>query len=683
MNIKHILRRHPYLYLALAFFILVLISLFTNSTVGALVESLKPPLLPKISRAEKQVWLDQNWTPDLTQAFHHKSQGTHTLPIPLSWFLALEQPKGGLLGVPFGKEDKFADNDYLLRFGFIEGQNTEHNPYGLPVGLAITPLETIPGVHNKQTALGFTCAACHTASIRYNNVDYIIEGGPASTDLGLLTQALAAAIGQTFVSSKIPVFDGRFKRFAKNVLQEGYNDTSMLRLKADLENLAKFLGSQPSEVEVIEGFARLDALNRIGNQVFALDPVRYENYVAINAPVAYPHIWTASWFDWVQYDGSIMQPLVRNSGEALGVRASLNTTAVANEKRFSSSVPINNLSWIEESLAGPTPPFENKQFGGLLSPPWPNTFPAIDQRKAEQGKALYQVHCQGCHLPPLNSDDIWSEDYFGPITYYVDGEEHRTPEYVLKLKMIALEQIGTDPAQADVLVDRTVNTAADVNPSEPVFANGMGVDAEICVPTPLVPQSPFMETMYRDEAQPLVNVKITDGPNISFALALGAVVQQTNEVWLEQNYISEEQKHYYEGDRPNCLRAGAGYKARPLNGIWATAPFLHNGSIPTLMDLLKPAEERPKLVKLGHTEFDPVNVGIPQDGKNQTRKNLRYTREGYFVLDTDVAGNSNRGHEFSPMWDASKTYDQQAKGVIGPELSDDERLALIEFLKTL
>ena len=682
MRLSDISRRGWITIIVVVAVIAIIISLLTNSRFGSLLEGLRPPGLPPAMRAERQVWVDQHWSEALTREYHHKSQGTHTIPIPLHWFLALEQPKGGLLGVPFGREKRFADNDYLLRFGFIEGKVTEHNPHGLPVGFATTPLETIPGVHNKQTALGFTCAACHTGHIFYNNVEYVIEGGPASTDLGLLTQALAAAVGQTYASSKIPVFDGRFKRFAKNVLKEGYNNTSMLALKADLEGLAKFLADQPNEIEIIEGFSRLDALNRIGNQVFALDPVRYENYVAINAPVAYPHIWTASWFNWVQYDGSIMQPLIRNAGEALGVRASLNTTAKTNEQRFSSSIPIQNLSWIEEALAGEQPS-PTQPFTGLLSPPWPDNFPAVDNAKANQGRALYQEHCQDCHLPPLDSPDIWNSDHFAPITYYVGDKVFTTPESVLQLKMISLQQVGTDPAQANVLIDRKVNTAADVNPIDSVFANGMGISANICVPEQPTPQTPGQETMYRSEVPRLVSVPISDGPNISFALALGAVVQQTNEVWFQQNYVNDNLRKHFEGDRPNCLRAGAGYKARPLNGIWATAPFLHNGSVPTLMDMLIPAAERPRLVKLGTPTFDPVKVGIPQDGDFNTRPGKRYTREGYFILDTTVPGNSNAGHEFSDAYDAGKGFAEQPKGVIGPALSQTEREALVEFLKTL
>jgi hypothetical protein len=74
------------------------------------------------------------------------------------------------------------------------------------------------------------------------------------------------------------------------------------------------------------------------------------------------------------------------------------------------------------------------------------------------------------------------------------------------------------------------------------------------------------------------------------------------------------------------------YKARPLNGVWATAPYLHNGSIRTLDELLKPSKEREPKFHLGSLEFDPVGVG--------------YKDEGDFVFDTTLPGNSNAGHDY-------------------------------------
>ena len=135
--------------------------------------------------------------------------------------------------------------------------------------------------------------------------------------------------------------------------------------------------------------------------------------------------------------------------------------------------------------------------------------------------------------------------------------------------------------------------------------------------------------------------------------------------WYEKNNIPAREREEMNGYRPNCLQAFGGYKARPLNGIWATAPFLHNGSVPTLYDLLSPASERPKKFYLGNLEFDPERVGYRTEAK-----------KGTFKLDTSIPGNLNIGHEFR-----GSTGDTE--GVIGRALAPGERMALIEFLKTL
>jgi hypothetical protein len=180
----------------------------------------------------------------------------------------------------------------------------------------------------------------------------------------------------------------------------------------------------------------------------------------------------------------------------------------------------------------------------------------------------------------------------------------------------------------------------------------------------------------------LVPVPVTDGPLVSFALALGAAVQQVDDTWFELNYVNKVDQQYFTEGRPNCLRASHAYKARPLDGVWSTAPFLHNGSVPTLMDLLTPADERPKLVQLGSLEFDPVNVGIKQNPDLKMKAGKPYSN-GIFILDTKVPGNLNSGHEFSDQWDSSKGYMEQKKGVIGPKLSPTERAQIIEYLKTI
>ena len=676
-------RTSRFLWLIVIAIFVLLLSFLTGPKIGSIVEGLTPPHLPPVSRTSKRIWLDQNWDQNISDKFHHISQGTRTLPIPLSWLLALEQPASSFLLSPFTSQGKFTDNNYLLRFGFIESKVNELNPHGLPIGFASTTFQTLPGIKNQTTAVGFNCAACHTAHLTYEDTEYVIEGGPAATDLGQLTLALGAALGQTLIASKLPIFDGRFERFAKNVLKDdAYNEANILNLSEELSDLVAILAALPDEVNIIEGYTRLDALNRIGNQVFALDPERFENYVAIDAPVTYPHIWTASWFNWVQYDGSIMQPLIRNTGEAMGVNANLDLTAPNEEQRFSSAIPLNNLWWIEAALSG-EPPLPKRKFTGLLSPKWPDSFPAIDIEKAKHGATLYQQKCQECHLVPLNSDEIWNQDYIAPIKYSVNGVEHKTSDSLLKLKLISLNQIGTDSAQSKVLTNRTVNTVGNGNGSAFENTKGIGIDTEVCAPAPNFPVSPFEKQNSSYANEQLVNIPIKDGSSINFGLALGGIVQQANNAWFNENYIAEKDRVFYTRDRPNCLRAGGGYKARPLNGVWATAPFLHNGSIPSLMDLLSPPSDRPKLVQLGNIEFDAVNVGIQQNDNLDVEPGQKYNRNGYFILDTSVPGNSNRGHEFSNAWDNSKKWDEQKKGVIGPEYTVEERMAIIEYLKTL
>ena len=83
---------------------------------------------------------------------------------------------------------------------------------------------------------------------------------------------------------------------------------------------------------------------------------------------------------------------------------------------------------------------------------------------------------------------------------------------------------------------------------------------------------------------------------------------------------------------------------------------------------------------LGHLDR---NVGLKKGTRLEKYVEDKYNANGFFILDTSIPGNSNRGHEFSSAWDATKDWDQQQQGVIGPEFTLDERLALIEYLKTL
>ena len=70
----------------------------------------------------------------------------------------------------------------FLRFGFIKGEVSENNPHGLPIGLTTVELQPLFGMSQRETGLGLTCAACHTARLRYGNTEYLVEGGPALSE---------------------------------------------------------------------------------------------------------------------------------------------------------------------------------------------------------------------------------------------------------------------------------------------------------------------------------------------------------------------------------------------------------------------------------------------------------------------------------------------------------------------
>jgi hypothetical protein len=148
-----------------------------------------------------------------------------------------------------------------------------------------------------------------------------------------------------------------------------------------VKNLEERVASQ----SILEGYGRLDALNRIGNQVFSIDLKKPENYAGSSAPVHYPRIWNTPWFDWVQYNGSIMQPMVRNAGESLGVSAELNLTDPS-KGLYKSSVDVKSLDEMEQMIKGDKPPNAKDKFSGLKSPKWPSDIlPPIDQKLADKG----------------------------------------------------------------------------------------------------------------------------------------------------------------------------------------------------------------------------------------------------------------------------------------------------------
>jgi hypothetical protein len=660
----------------------------------AKIAQVLPPSLPDRAPAKSAAWLDQNWTTEDRHWFHHASQGTATFQVPYDWFVALEQPGLHL----FTKPGLLSDSAYLERFGFLPSPKSVHtdatslrrfgypassnappapeqigglrptqveNFDGLPVGFARLTGATDPGTGlSVPDQIGLTCAACHTGSIRYKDVSVRFDGGPAMLDLRKLEIATGLSVGYTL---KVP---GRFARFAARVLGPDIAPADYNKLKADLTTLlARLLGQANALDKAVtdqhqknteEGFGRLDALNRIGNQVFATDLAVSglagfeKNLHAQDAPVSFPPIWTVPWFLFAQYDASIEQPLIRNAGEALGVFALLNLSPdYAPENLFRSSMALENLVRIEAMLRGPD--LTSPSFGGLQAPKWPSQlFPnddawKINEARVPKGRAIYAEICAECHLGPVN-DPVFDKQF--PEKSFWSSPQWDPKAAVLTPVQKTVAGMGTDPAQANVLFSRMVDV--------PGF---LKMDA--------------VEDLAKNWG--CQGLKPYPSSNMPFSIALMDVVDRTSRKWMDDHNIPESDRPtIWEAARKNCPNPvsvqSPHYRARPLNGVWATAPYLHNGSVPSLYLMLMPAAERPTQFCLGSRDYDPKHVGLSVTTSCAKGETL------FSVTAPDgsaVNGNSVLGHSLEG------TPGQGKPGVIGRLLTDEERFDLIEYLKTL
>lgn len=232
----------------------------------------------------------------------------------------------------------------------------------------------------------------------------------------------------------------------------------------------------------------------------------------------------------------------------------------------------------------------------LESPRWPEQLLGkIDQAKAQDGESIFREGCAGCHTPI-------DREMHAPL----NAAKTESPE--IAIPTIALDKIGTDPRQAQ-------NFAARIITLEKISGPG--------------------DIAYLDAAKTVS----------------GRIVEQ----WAQQSAANAQTEQEINAGRANEFRGMLAYRARPLNGIWATAPYLHNGSVPSLYEVLLPPAQRPRIFYMGGWEFDPLNVGIVSGSPFA----------GAFKFDTRLPGNSNAGHPY------------------GTGLSKPDRMALIEYLKTL
>jgi hypothetical protein len=579
--------------------------------------------------ANAVIYTDQglDWTSATRDDFYTRDQGARMIPLP--WLQTLKQPNGQ----PF-----LADS--LARYGYLPNPK---NTNGLPVGF------TASGPAGTQIA-GMTCSACHTRQITAEGKTYRIDGGPAIVDFQSLLTDLDNAVGQILAS------DAAFQPFAAAVLASATpdsGDVAALRQRVEAWYLRYHTLMTRALPNPPWGPARLDAVGMIFNRLTGLDlgpPPSFiiaDNIKRADAPVRYPFLWNAPVQDKTQWpgfadNGNDILALARNLGQVFGVFGVFEP-----KKEFLFVNYLNNNSANFDGLGV----IENllKQIG---PPKWPWL---VDTNLAAQGKVIYerareQGGCAECHDPKEPG-----------TVRFLNVQTWKTP----------IQDVGTDSREYDILGWRAKSGALQ-GAFIPFVTQPLGeTDLAFNILANSVLGSIIEHTLSGDgiaataappgtQPAPAQAIAGAAAPRSLGGAPLPPALRDLQGAFKEPAGVVQQ----LNAPVPNAAVAPpakppAAYESRHLQGIWAAAPYLHNGSVPTLAELLKPAAQRVKSFKIGNA-YDTTNIGLA----------VQQTQFNYTLTTTDCAainsGNSNCGHEYGTT-----------------QLSADEKKALLEYLKTL
>ena len=582
-------------------------------------QSLVFPAMPGPPVYAQYVVPQTEWSPERRERYYQTSQGS--LVMPYAWFRALELRTG---------REMFSAPEVQARYGLLPDNDPVYNPDQLPVGIVKNVVEDpyvdLLGEGQKVWA-SISCAACHTGQLVYRGTAFRIDGGQSFWNFD---QWSADLVFSLMITSSVP---SRFERFCSRVYGHGEHGGCSTDEKVELrKSIKRYFDSDliMNAVNAIfnhtylstEGFTRTAALGRGVNGEFG--PLDYRNVNQNSGPVSFPPLWFTHDYDWVQSVTAIGQPLGRNVTEAWGV--SVRVELKDEKTRFATTAQISDMFWMETMI-------------GILPPPkWPASILGnVDRARAERGRALYwdavwpnALPAKDAELPESAKDFIAGPNPNRPTNGYCarchapafQVNPDKFGRRYLQLPLYRMEVMGTDPDDAKQFNARQVHTSY----LAPIYGNQQVV-----------------------------------GIGTALQVSIGGILDR----WFNEHSVPAACRDTMEGYRPNEFRAPVAYPARPLDGYWSTGPFLHNGSVRTIYELLSPVEQRAKSFYIGSREFDPGRLGY-SDNKV----------EGAFLFDTSKPGNSRTGHEF-------RDAPPNTPGVIGPYLKPEERLDIIEYMKVM
>lgn len=600
------------------------------------------------------------------QKFYHLPEGSELYPY--AWAKAL---------ISSQTAKPFLEN--LERFGLIPDPQSQDNPYGLPVGITVAKRR---GVGDIQM-IGVNCTACHVGQFSYKGRDFRADGAPSLFDIEMFYAELANSTKDTiedpdklwafikrYLAEKeapaesVPAApasvsgkqsEARAYKFGDGTrkLLDSFSDLKAMTDKGDLEK-ALAVKIQTTVKEEVE-----KAKQDYTSSADPLDQAKKELNASLEKDVA-------SLLDKKPGAGSPLDTLIDKRKEMLReILSDLKTNvalfrsyiklfqglAAAGKDpkdtpggfgRVDAFGSARFLMFGLENRRPTTAPVSYPYLWGMKDTAWlhynANTNSVVE-RNIGQALGLGATYDAKSYETTVNIENaldlewlaynitppVWPEELFGRI----------------------------DAKKADRGKELYEQNCAQCHDQYETTSEGLRN----------YPLFPFEEIgTDRNQAENFHYPLTLNGKPASFAEETGRVLDHIKAAYYTKYNISADQQKKWEGNRTPIFwrdvlaksESSKVYPARPLAGIWATAPYLHNGSVPTLYALLLPGEKRPTEFYVGNREYDPKNLGY-------------LTTQGSisFGLDTSRDGNSNRGHEY------------------GTNLTDDDRYSLLEYIKSL
>jgi hypothetical protein len=490
----------------------------------------------------------------------------------------------------------------MERFGFIADAVSPTNPHGLPIGLTTT--HSRDKSHTGLEVLGLNCAACHVAKLTYKGQTLLVDGAPSLVDLEGYQVEFKDSIEATL---RDPV-----KLVALVVAMDRSLISGPPPAAAD-GTMVSWSGSDgPSKTAADVAPASTSDQNFRNVSSQAADGSDAAGPLQGQSPAARFKTWLAilkARLAYLKNEKLLLGGTVPGPGriDAFGAARNLLFPKDAVKMESPVSFPFiwdvpdttqqrsgTDAAWIHYD--GNTNSILERNIGQALG-----MGAVFDPKTYASTLRIANLHKLEVLTHKLKAPK-WPVELFGPIdqAQAKEGEKifNDTCRDCHQNRLFAVADLGTDPLRATSF--------------------GRAVNGSVPFPAAVKP--------------------ILDGLKMRAFADDG--ISAADQAAMDVN--------------PAIWRATGQYLARPLTGVWATAPYLHNGSVPTLWHLLHP-DQRPERFAVGNHEYDPVKVGYLISGSGWT-------------LDTTLPGNSHAGH-------SGERY--------GTALTDVQKTALLEYLKTI